>query len=133
LGIRFLPARDGSVTGIRFYKASTNTGTHTGTLWAADGSVLATGTFTNESASGWQSLTFTTPVPVTAGTTYTASYLAPSGHFSYNGAFFTSDYTSGPLTAPSNGGNGVFRYGSGGARPTGSYNATNYWVDVTFN
>jgi hypothetical protein len=133
LGVRFIPARNGSVTGIRYYKASANTGTHTGTLWAANGSVLATGTFTNESASGWQTLTFTTPVQVTAGATYTASYFTPSGHFSYNGAFFTSDYTSGPLTAPSDGGNGVFRYGSGGAMPTGSYNATNYWVDVTFN
>jgi hypothetical protein len=133
LGVRFVPARNGTISGIRFYKASTNTGTHTGTLWSSSGAVLATGTFTNESASGWQTLTFATPVSVTAGTTYTASYLAPSGHYSYNGAFFGSDYTSGPLTAPSSGGNGVFAYGGGGVRPTSSYNATNYWVDVLFS
>lgn len=133
LGVRFASTRNGTVTGVRFYKASANSGTHTGTLWAPDGSVLATGTFTNESASGWQTLTFGSPVPVTAGTTYTASYLAPAGHYSHDGAFFVSAYTSGPLTAPSSGGNGVFRYGSGGAMPTNSYNSTNYWVDVVFS
>ena len=31
-----------------------------------------------------------------------------------------------------NGGDGVYVYGSGGTFPTGSYNATNYWVDVVF-
>ncbi|MDQ3932901.1 MAG: DUF4082 domain-containing protein, partial [Actinomycetota bacterium] len=29
------------------------------------------------------------------------------------------------------GGNGVYRYGTSGF-PTSSYNASNYWVDVTF-
>ena len=39
-----------------------------------DGTLLATGTFSNETASGWQELDFSSPVPVTAGTTYVASY-----------------------------------------------------------
>ena len=34
-------------------------------------------TFTNESASGWQTATFVGPVSITAGTTYIASYYAP--------------------------------------------------------
>ena len=36
----------------------------------------------NETASGWQAVTFATPVPITASTTYIASYLAPNGHYS---------------------------------------------------
>ncbi len=133
LGVRFTPSSSGTVTGVRFYKASTNTGTHTGSLWSSSGTRLATGTFTGETASGWQTLTFTTPVAVTAGTTYTASYLAPHGNYSFAANYFASAYTNGPLTAPSSGGNGVYVYGSGGTAPTSTWNATNYWVDVLFS
>ena len=68
LGLQFQASSDGMVTGIRFYKETDNTGTHTGSLWTASGTRLATGTFTGESASGWQELDFPTPVAVTAGT-----------------------------------------------------------------
>ena len=46
------PRNNGSITGIRFYKVPDNTGTHTGTLWSSTGTLLATGTFTNESDPG---------------------------------------------------------------------------------
>ena len=36
----------GTITGIRFYKATANTGTHIGSLWTADGQRLAQATFT---------------------------------------------------------------------------------------
>jgi len=130
LGVQFVPSVSGYVTGVRFYKATTNTGTHTGTLWSASGTQLATGTFTNETASGWQTLQFASPVAVTAGTTYVASYYAPNGHHSYDGSFFASTYTNGPLTAPS-GANGVYLYGSAGF-PNQTANSTNYWVDLIF-
>ena len=52
-----------------------NTGTHVGNLWTTSGTLLATGTFSGETASGWQQLNFTTPVDITAGTTYVASLL----------------------------------------------------------
>lgn len=39
---------------------------------------LATATFADESTEGWQDVTFSTPVPATAGTTYVASYTAPA-------------------------------------------------------
>ena len=74
LGIQFQASASGHITGIRFYKESDNTGTHIGSLWSSTGTLLATGTFTNETASGWQELDFTTPVAITAGTTYVASY-----------------------------------------------------------
>src|SRR5262249_8572453 len=64
LGVKFYPQTDGYITGIRFYKGSGNIGTHTGSLWSASGTRLATGNFTNETASGWQTMTFTSPVAV---------------------------------------------------------------------
>jgi hypothetical protein len=94
---------------------------------------LGSVTFTNEGASGWQRATFATPIPISANTVYVVSYLAPSGYYSADGAFFAgksadsgilhglADGTSGP--------NGVYAYGAGGF-PSNTWNATNYWVDV---
>ena len=84
VGVRVSAQQDGYVSGIRFYKATSNTGTHIGSLWTTGGQLLATGTFVNETASGWQSLQFTQPIAMTAGTTYVASYYAPNGHYSYD-------------------------------------------------
>ena len=46
LGVKFRADQDGFVTGIRFYKGTGNTGTHTGSLWNSAGTRLATVTFT---------------------------------------------------------------------------------------
>ena len=82
LGVRFQSSVAGTVSGIRFYKSSQDTGTHTGELWTSTGTRLATATFTNETASGWQSVTFSTPVTLTANATYVASYHTNVGHYS---------------------------------------------------
>ena len=134
--MRFTSDLAGVVTGVRFYKGTSNTGTHTGSLWSATGALLATATFTGETASGWQQVSFSSPVAITAGTTYIVSYHAPVGNYAANGAYFASaGTTNGQLTALSNaaaGGNGVYVYGAGGVAPTSTYNSTNYWVDVVF-
>ncbi len=134
LGVTFTPSVSGTVNGIRFYKSAANTGTHVGSLWTANGALVASATFTGETSSGWQTLVFSSPVGVTAGTTYVAGYLAPNGHYSYTGSAFTSAVTNGPLTAVANSTspNGVFSYTGSSAFPTGSFNAANYWVDVLF-
>jgi LPXTG-motif cell wall-anchored protein len=131
LGVRFTPAVSGTITGLRFYKGPGNTGTHTGSLWRSSGSRVATLTFPDSAATGWQTALFSTPVPVTAATTYVASYFAPHGHYAVDPHFFATPVTNGPLTAPA-GHNGVFRYGATGGFPAGSFNATNYWVDPLF-
>ncbi|MFG1660131.1 DUF4082 domain-containing protein [Micromonospora chersina] len=134
LGVKFKPQTDGFLTGIRFYKGTTNTGTHVGSLWSSGGTRLARATFTGETGSGWQQVTFATPVAVTAFTTYVASYYAPNGHYAAEQSFFTAaDFVSAPLTAPRSlgaGGNGVYREGAG--FPSASYKDTNYYVDVLF-
>ena len=115
---------------MKFYKGSGNTGTHVGHLWDSAGNLLATATFTGETATGWQQVNFSTPVAITAGTTYVASYLAPNGHYADDQNYFTSQYNSGSLHVPANG--GVYAYGGAGSFPTQVWNASNYWVDVVF-
>ncbi|MFS8148264.1 N,N-dimethylformamidase beta subunit family domain-containing protein, partial [Rhizobium sp. BR 249] len=132
LGVRFQTSMAGTVSGIRFYKGSQDTGTHTGSLWSSTGTRIATLTFTNETASGWQTAYFSSPVALTVGQIYTASYHTNTGHYSTTADYFLSNVTSGPLTAPASG-NGVYRYGSSSLYPTATYNETNYWVDVMFN
>ncbi len=53
-----------------------------GRLWSASGQILAMATFSNETASGWQSVEFIVPVAITAGATYTVSYHTTTGHYS---------------------------------------------------
>jgi hypothetical protein len=136
LGVKFTSDISGYVTGIRFYKSALNTGTHIGSLWTSSGTLLASATFTSESASGWQQISFGTPVPITSGTTYVASYFAPSGHYAFDQNTFAGVSVDSPplhaLSSPASGGNGVNIYSTGNAFPTNTYNATNYWVDVVF-
>jgi hypothetical protein len=134
LGMRFKSDVDGVITGLRFYKAAANGGSHVGTLWSADGELLREATFTDETASGWQSLMFDTPFAVTAGTTYVASYLAPGGHYSTTVGGLSGPIDNPPLHAfpDSLGGNGVFAYSATPTFPTSTSSSSNYWVDVLF-
>jgi methionine-rich copper-binding protein CopC len=136
LGVKFRSDANGVVTGIRFYKGAGNGGTHIGNLWSSTGQLLATATFTGESASGWQTVTFATPVSITANTQYVASYFAPVGHYSADAGYFANaGVDSGPLHALSNaagGGDGLYVYAGSSAFPNNSYNSTNYWIDVQF-
>ncbi|MDQ0925750.1 hypothetical protein QF038_004258 [Pseudarthrobacter sp. W1I19] len=135
LGMKFRSDIAGNVTGVRFYKSSQNTGTHTGKLWTSGGQLLASVTFTGESGSGWQQANFSTPVAIQANTTYIVSYYAPNGHYSADGAFFTNGVDNYPLHGLASGVdglNGVYRYGTS-AFPSSSYNNANYWVDVVLN
>jgi hypothetical protein len=137
LGVSFRSDVNGYITGIRFYKSAANTGTHVGNLWSSSGVLLASATFTGESASGWQQVNFTNPVAITANTVYVASYHVNTGHWSASWSYFASSgVDNAPLHAPANGSGGVpngrYAYGSGSAFPT-STNSANYWVDVVFN
>jgi hypothetical protein len=135
LGVKFRPGVDGTITALRFYKAATNTGVHVGNLWSAGGTRLATVTFGAETSSGWQQASLSSPVAVTAGTTYIASYHAPNGNYAFDSNYFATAVVNGPLRALSSSegaGNGVYSYGAS-AFPANPYNATNYWVDVVFS
>ena len=120
-GVQFQSSTAGSITGMA-------------DLWSATGTLLASATFTNETASGWQQANFTSPVSVTAGTTDVASYHT-NGNYSADTNSFAAAQTNGPLTAPASSPstpNGVYASGSSSLFPTNSFNATNYNVDAVF-
>ena len=72
--------------------------------WTSTGTLLATATFTGETASGWQQVNFASPVAITANTTYVVSYHTETGFYSANLSYFaTSGLTNGPLRALGNG------------------------------
>jgi hypothetical protein len=136
IGVKFRATQNGTINAIRFYKFSTNTGTHVGTLWSSTGTNLGSVTFTGETASGWQQMNFPTPIAITANTTYIASYHANTGRYAVNSQYFAAGgVTNGPLTALANGvdgGDGVYAYSATTTFPNNTYNSENYWVDVVF-
>lgn len=135
LGVKFSVDQPGEVTALRFYKGASNGGTHTGNLWSETGTLLATATYTNETASGWQEVALPTPVAVEPGHVYVASYHSASGGFAITGAYFNDEVVRAPLRFPASGvvgGNGVYAYGPS-SFPTGSFNAANYWADLRFD
>ena len=116
VGLKFSSSVAGSVTGVRFYKGTRNTGTHIGHLWSSSGTLLATVTFTNETASGWQQASFSTPIQITANTVYVISYLAPRGGYADDQNFNWGALPTTPLRV-SGSAPGVYAYGSTAAFP----------------
>ena len=135
VGVKFRADVAGFITGVRFYKATANTGTHVGNLWTAAGQLLATVTFTGETATGWQQANFASPIAITANTTYVASYHTQRATTRDDGSYFGNGIDNGPLHALADGaaaGNGVYMY-SAGRVPDPDIMSTNYWVDVVFS
>ena len=152
LGMRFSVAQPGTITQLKYWRAAADAGDtdiRDAHLWSSTGTVLATATVTSGvGQSGWQTVTLATPVDVVTGQTYTVSYRTNDGYVLSNGFFaaanevtfdgldndaFTDPYgqISAPQDAPG-AGNGVFHYGAALVLPTDSFQASNYWVDVTF-
>jgi hypothetical protein len=139
LGTRFVTTVDGFITGIRFFKAPGAGSGHIGALWqeSIPGAPLATVNFVGETASGWQTANFASPVPITATTTYVTAYYSPDGIFERTTPFFTAPVTNGPLTAlqdfPANR-NGEYWNGLGLTYPSlpPVPTAVNYWADVNY-
>ena len=134
VGVKFTASVAGEVTGIRFYKQTWMGGyLHVGHLWSSTGTLLATATFTNESAYGWQQVNLSSPVAITAGTVYIVSFSTGGGYFGITSSSFSSGVTNGPLEALPNsisGGDGV--YNRAGYFPDVDGNGMNFWADVAF-
>jgi hypothetical protein len=103
---------------------------HTGHVWTATGQLLATVTFTTESASGWQQQPVTPPVAIAANTEYVVSVTTPPNNlFVLTPNVFGAPVMNGHLRAVV-GNNGV--YGAIGTFPAGSYDNSNYFRDLVF-
>lgn len=143
-GVRFTSSVSGKILGIKFYKKTGMNGPHTGELYSSAGSRLAFATFTGETASGWQSVLFSAPVAVTAGTSYTAAVFYSDGNYLEDNDFFKGkSVNNGPLTAPADGtngasgkdpgtGQGVYIYTTAPGFPNTLFKSANYWVDVIY-
>jgi Domain of unknown function (DUF4082)/SdrD B-like domain len=131
LGLKFYSDVPGTVTAVRFYKGSQNTGTHIGSLWSSNGTNLGSITFSGESASGWQQASFSSPISITANAVYVVSYLAPKGSYADDQSYSWSSVNASPLhvsgTAP-----GTYAYASSSAFPSSTWNKSNYYVDLVF-
>jgi hypothetical protein len=135
LGVKFWSSAGGTISGIRFYRGAVSPAGYIASLYTADGKLQGSVTLAEESGPvpGWQTAIFSTPIPITANSTYIASYDAPTGQYAYQHYGLRTGAANGPLNVPPSytvGGNGVYTYAL--AFPTFSYEASNYYVDVLF-
>lgn len=127
VGTEFTSASDGMITAVRFYQGPDNTGSDNATLWASDGTKIATVPIP-PGPSGWREIRLADPIPVEADRRYVVSYRASKGHYSADSETFAGGRTvkSGWLTAIG----GVFTAENG--FPDQSSKGKNYYVDVVF-
>jgi hypothetical protein len=138
VGVKFRSSTTGYITGIRFYKTAGNSGTHIGELYSSTGTRLGQATFTGETATGWQMVTFGTPVAIAANTTYVAAYFSSLGNYIGTAGYFNGSVNNPPLTALADGldgPNGVYIYAGAPTFPSSvsTGGKPNYWVDVMFS
>jgi beta-glucanase (GH16 family) len=129
LGAKFQSTAAGTITGIRFYKSSSESGTHTGRMWSAAGTQLASVVFSGETASGWQTATLSTPIAISANTTYVVTVNTGNSYYVKTDAGLDTSVINGSLSTIV-GNNGVF--GNVGVYPTSSNLNSNYFRDVVF-
>ncbi len=138
LGVRFSSTVAGVITGIRFYKQANDTGTHIGNIWNSSGLLKGSVTFTGETGSGWQQMSFATPIHINANTLYIASYFCPTGNYTSTLAYFVpSGVSNSPLYSPQSiesvNYNGVYLGAGANTFPvSGSPSGRNFWVDIVF-
>ena len=90
VGVKFKSDSDGYIVGLRFFKSAMNGGNHVGSVWSDSVAELGSVTFEGESQFGWQQAVFSNPIPISANTTYVATYLAPVGHYAGDNNYFAS-------------------------------------------
>lgn len=143
-GVKFVSSINGTIKAVRYYRKAGMNGLHIGELYSKDGTKLAQAPFTNETASGWQTAVFLTPVQVTAGQSYTAAVFFTDGNYLEENDYFKGKgVVNGTLSAPADGtsgasgkdpgsGQGVYIYSTVPAFPNTLYRSANYWIDVVF-
>jgi hypothetical protein len=130
LGMKFRSSKAGQILAIRYWKAASETGSHTGKIWTGNGSaILASVAFTNETGSGWQQQTLDPPLDIQPNTTYVVSVNANS-HFPISYQTLGTAIVNQDLSSVADGNNGLF--GNPNSFPSNSYQNSNYFRDVLF-
>ena len=124
VGTQFSSLRNGTVKGLRFWRAPGETGDNILKLWTDSGQLLASGRFVDNGtgATGWQQVALG-GVQITAGTRYRVSVNTNTAQ-SKTGCGIGSGLTNGPLTAHS----GFWGQPVGSMPANGS--CGNFFVDV---
>lgn len=140
-------AVDGTVTGVRFYATVTVSGTYTGGLWTVNSSDPGGGTLLQQKTLGstptggtWNTITFDTPISVTAGLPYRVGLFSSAGRYVASSGFFSSSLTNGDITAPAHNATigsvtiaqGVFRIDAAFGYPNATFGSASYFVDAEF-
>ena len=114
------------VRAVRFYRAPLHPMVENRVFVYDDaGSIVARGVAIGEGGpSGVVDVLLNTPLALVPGRTYTASYLASSGHYAIDRGAFAAARTKGPLRFPADA--GVYQYGGG--FPTSSWGSSSYYV-----
>ncbi|MCH4822772.1 Ig-like domain-containing protein, partial [Gramella lutea] len=136
LGMKFSSDIDGYINGVRFFKQNGHSGSHIGQLYDSTGNLLAEANFTNETATGWQEVSFPSSVPITKNTTYIISYHSSEGYYSVSDSYFSLAIENPPLRALANGEdgpNGVYLLSETPGFPQAQFESSNYWVDAVFD
>jgi hypothetical protein len=120
LGVRFQSSASGQIKAIRFWKDSSENGIHTAHIWSGTGKLLASVTFTDETASGWQQQSLTVPLPIAANAEYLTSVNTGNTYYVATDNGLASQIVSSHLSSII-GGNG--RFGPPGKYPTQTYHA----------
>jgi hypothetical protein len=131
---------NGVVTGETAYRGTDDTGTWTAAIWDSSCNLLASAPFTT-SAPGWQTATFSTPVPIQADQIYLSGHFSSENYYADTSdgqtgtggmsSFTSSQWDNPPLHALKNGssplGNGRYVYASSMTCPSGgSWSGDNY-------
>lgn len=130
MGVKLRFAQSGVINAIRYFKAASETGTHIGRIWSSTGTLLASVTFTGETASGWQEQALATPLVVQANTTYVVSVNVNS-HYAMTVSGLLSSLINGDISSVADGANGIFNT-TAGLFPATAFNNSNYFRDVVF-
>lgn len=128
VGTRFTVSSPGYAYGVRFYKGSANTGQHTGFLWNSAGQKIGEVQFTAETADGWQTANFASPIALEAGVEYRVGLYSTTGRYAVDLGTLAQETRVGPFTIPANG--GAYIYGLDYPRELSPHN---YWVDITYD
>jgi hypothetical protein len=131
LGILFSSDADGWITALRYYCCSAgDVNAHAGNLWDPAGTLIGTATFGAGYSLGWKEVALASPVAITAGGLYCASFTSDDKLTGKTSAGFDSERYRPPLHTPITA--GVYN-GTPGSYPTiPGYLNSNYWVDVSF-
>lgn len=150
--VKIRSSQNGFIKGVRFFAGTSVSGTYRAMLrlYNAPSTLLADQVFPSVTANGWNEILFTTPVAVTANTTYVVLIHSTAGNYVAESNGLTSAITNGPLTIPADGTagsgpNSIYYYGTNAAANNtfsipppsgfdvwGNYQSSNYFIDVVF-